>query len=75
MLPSLFNGIKDFKLKCKVCVLAKSLCTSFSSNMNKKLFPFALVHSDVWGLPLLVLIFGIKWLVTFVMIAPVCIEK
>ena len=54
ILPDLFSGIKDSELKCELCILAKSHRASFPPSMNRRSFPFALVHSDVWGLPLLV---------------------
>ena len=52
MLPSLFHEIKESGLHCEVCILAKSHRASFPPSMNKRLFPFDLVHSDVWVLSL-----------------------
>ncbi|CAN6709377.1 unnamed protein product [Malus baccata var. baccata] len=66
MLPSLFHEIKESDLHCEVCILAKSHRVSFPLSMNKRLFPFELVHSDVWGPSPVSTLSGIKWFVTFV---------
>ena len=36
LFPSLFDGIPDPSFKCNVCILAKSHCTSYPINLNKK---------------------------------------
>ncbi|CAN6568096.1 unnamed protein product [Malus baccata var. baccata] len=66
MLPSLFHEIKESDLHCEVCILAKSHHVSFPPSMNKRLFPFELVHSNVWGPSPVSTLSGIKWFVTFV---------
>ena len=66
MLPSLFHEIKESDLHCEVCILAKSHRVSFPPSMNRRLFPFELVHSDVWGPSPVSTLSGIKWFVTFV---------
>ena len=66
MLPSLFHEIKESDLLCEVCFLANSHRRSFSPSMNKRLFPFDLVHFDVWGPSPISTISGIKWFVAFV---------
>ena len=66
MLPSFFHEIKESDLHCEVCILAKSHLASFSPSMNNRLFPFDLVHSNVWGPSPVSVASGIKWFVTFV---------
>ncbi|CAN6557534.1 unnamed protein product [Malus baccata var. baccata] len=66
MLPSLFHEIKESDLHCEVCILVKSHRVSFPPSMHKRLFPFELVHSDVWGPSHVSTLSGIKWFVTFV---------
>ena len=62
MLPSLFSGINESDLHCEVCILAKSHRALFPPSMNKRPFPFDLVHSDVWGPSPVVTTSGIKLL-------------
>ena len=54
-----FSNTGLFDLKCNTCIIAKSHQTSYPRSMNKSTLPFALVHSDMWVLPLsrLVLVF------------------
>ncbi|CAL2237877.1 unnamed protein product [Prunus armeniaca] len=66
LLPSLFNGINESDLHCEVCILAKSHRASFPPSMNKRPFPFDLVHSDVWGPSPVVTSSGLRWFVTFI---------
>ncbi|CAL8115435.1 unnamed protein product [Prunus armeniaca] len=66
LLPSLFNGINELDLHCEVCILAKSHRASFPPSMNKRPFPFDLVHSDVWGPSPVVTSSGLRWFVTFI---------
>ena len=55
----LFSNTRLSGLKCNTCIIAKSHRTSYPLSMNKSTLPFALVHSDMWVLPLsrLVLVF------------------
>ena len=66
MLPSLFHEIKESDLHCEVCILEKSHRASFLPSINKRLFPFDLVHSEIWGLSPISTLSGIKWFVTFI---------
>ncbi|CAL2265137.1 unnamed protein product [Prunus armeniaca] len=52
-------------LHCEVCILAKSHRASFPPSMNKRPFPFDLLHSDVWGPSPIVTSSGLRWFVTF----------
>ena len=47
VVPSLFNGVKLFYLKCKSCILAKSHWIFYPPNMNKRENHFDLVHFDI----------------------------
>ena len=50
-LEKLFPSLAGFKsnFKCETCILEKSKKHSYSSSLNKAVFPFILIHSDVWG--------------------------
>ena len=66
MFPLLFKGIDVEKLHCNVCVLAKHRHASFSISNKKVSIPFALVHSDIWGLATISNISGSRWFVSFI---------
>ena len=66
MLPNLFHEIKELDLHCEVCIPARSHRASFPPSMNKRLFPFDIVHSDVWGRSPASTLSGVKWFGTFV---------
>ena len=65
MFPLLFKGIDVEKLHCNVCVLAKHRHASFSISNKKVSIPFALVHSDIWGLATISNISGSRWFISF----------
>ena len=65
MFPFLFKGIDVKKLHCDVCVLAKHRRASFSISNKKVSIPFALVHSDIWGLATISNISGSRWFISF----------
>ena len=65
MFPLLFKGIDVEKLHCNVCVLAKHRHASFSISNKKVSIPFALVHSDIWGLATISNISGSSWFISF----------
>ena len=50
MFPLLFKGIDVEKLHCDVCELAEHYHVSFPISNKIVPIPFALVHSDIWGL-------------------------
>ena len=66
LFPSLFTGCNLSNFVCDTCVMAKSHRSVFYSHDNKIDAPFALVHSDVWGLTPLSTHNGMKWFITFV---------
>ncbi|CAL8102595.1 unnamed protein product [Prunus armeniaca] len=49
LFPALFCGVNEYAFQCQTCILAKSHRVSYSPSCNKRLMPFDLVHSDVWG--------------------------
>ncbi|CAL2259326.1 unnamed protein product [Prunus armeniaca] len=42
-------AVNESDFQCQTCILAKSHRVSYPSSCNKRLMPFDLVHSDVWG--------------------------
>ncbi|CAL8119745.1 unnamed protein product [Prunus armeniaca] len=49
LFPALFSGVNQSAFQCQTCILAKSHRVSYPPSCNKRLMPFDLVHSDVWG--------------------------
>lgn len=45
----LFKGLGEEDFQCDRCEFAKHRRTSFPMNMKRSPFPFALIHSDIWG--------------------------
>ena len=66
MFPSLFKNVDLKHLHCDICEFAKHKCVSFSPSNNKSLFPFHLMHSDVWGPSRVTNLSGARWFVTFI---------
>ena len=55
-----------FGFRCDICELAKSHRASFSLILNKSLFPFMVIHYDVWGPSKVPTLSGSRWFVTFI---------
>ena len=52
--------------RCDICELAKSHRASFPLILNKSLFPFMVIHYDVWGPSKVPTLSGSCWFVTFI---------
>jgi hypothetical protein len=63
---SKLGPIKSDDLKCISCKLAKSTILPFNKSESVSLFPFDLVHSDVWGPSRISTVSGIRYYVIFV---------
>ena len=66
MFPLLFKGINVDKVHCDICELVKHRRVSFPISQTRTLFPFDLIHSDIWGPSTISNIFGARWLVLFI---------
>ena len=66
LFPSLFNKVDIESLHCDVCEFAKHERSPFSLNNKRSLFPFYLIHSDVWGPSTNPNVTGARWFVTFI---------
>ena len=66
MFPSLFANLDINKFYCDICELAKHRRAVFSPSNNKSLFPFDLIHKDIWGPSIIPNISGACWFVTFI---------
>lgn len=66
LFPALFSDIGASKLRCNVCELTKSHRASFDSSLNKRFFPFQIIHSDVWGPSTPSSLGGSRWFVIFI---------
>lgn len=49
MFPLLFKGLTVESFHCNDCELAKHRRVSFSVSNKRSMFPFDLIHSDIWG--------------------------
>ena len=65
MSPTLFLGLENENFICETCIKAKSHRTTYHSSTNKCLYPFDLVHTDVWGPSPVISKSGCKWFVLF----------
>ena len=63
--PDVMRGVDKNKLKCDACEYAKHTKTIYVSKGIRSIFPFMLIHSDVWTCPV-VSVSGMKYLVTFI---------
>ena len=61
MFPLLFKNIDVDTFHCDVREFAKHRCVSFPLSSKRSSFPFALIHSDIWGSS-----FGARWFVSFI---------
>jgi hypothetical protein len=66
MFPSLFKGFDLEFFHCNDCELAKHKRTSFPLSNARRLKPFSLVHSDIWGPSTVQNISGARWFVSFI---------
>ncbi|KAJ9552519.1 hypothetical protein OSB04_016564 [Centaurea solstitialis] len=66
MFPQLFKKINASLFQCESCQYAKHQRVSFQFVNHKTLFPFAIVHTDVWGPSRIASINGARWFVTFI---------
>ncbi|TYI95838.1 hypothetical protein E1A91_D01G026800v1 [Gossypium mustelinum] len=49
LFPALFINKRPNSFSCKVCSLAKHTKSSYFPSTYKPSYPFALIHSDIWG--------------------------
>ena len=66
LFPSLFGKSDISGFRCDICELAKSHRASFPLILNKSLFPFMVIHYDVWGPSKVPTLSGSRWFVTFI---------
>ncbi|RVW27584.1 Retrovirus-related Pol polyprotein from transposon TNT 1-94 [Vitis vinifera] len=66
LFPSLFAKSDISGFRCDICELAKSHRASFPLILNKSLFPFMVIHYDVWGSSKVPTLSGSRWFVTFI---------
>ena len=66
LFPSLFAKSDISGFRCDICELAKSHRASFPLILNKSLFPFMVIHYDVWGPSKVPTLSGSRWFVTFI---------
>ncbi|RVW92416.1 Retrovirus-related Pol polyprotein from transposon RE1 [Vitis vinifera] len=66
LFPSLFAKSDISGFRCDISELAKSHRASFPLILNKSLFPFMVIHSDVWGPSKVPTLSGLRWFVTFI---------
>ena len=65
LFPGVMHGVDKNKLKCDACEFAKHTRSSYVSKGLRSIFPFMLVHSDVWTSPV-ASVSGAKYFVTFI---------
>src|SRR4051812_6796174 len=51
--PLVYKNCNKEMLKCEACELAKHSRTVYPASGNRSLEPFDLIHSDVWGLSII----------------------
>ena len=66
MFPALFRSLNVKDFQCSVCELAKHKRVTYPSSNKRTLFPFSLIHSDVWGPTIVPNISGARWFILFV---------
>lgn len=66
LFPSLFHKCNISDFLCETCVMAKSHRVVFPLSNKKSVFPFSLVHTDVWGPSPQSTHNGRKWFISFV---------
>ena len=66
-MPNLFISVDESLLCCETCVLGKSHRSTYSpSTSNKRIIPFELIHSDVWGPSQESIVSGMRYYVSFI---------
>lgn len=63
---NLFKGVDVSFFHCDVCELSKHLQVPYAISNKLSLFPFSLMHSDVWGPSTVPNCSGAKWFVSFI---------
>ena len=63
--PNVMNGVDRTKLSCEACEYDKHTRTSYVSRGIRSVFPFVLMHYDVWTCPV-VPVSGMKYFVNFI---------
>lgn len=66
LFPKLFTNFKHENFVCETCFKAKNHRSTYLPSDNKKLAPFDLVHTDVWGPSPIISKSGYRWYVIFV---------
>ena len=66
MFPNMFQGLDVTNFHYDVCELSKYHRVSYDVSNKLSLFPFFLVHSDMWGLSKVPNCSGAKWFISFV---------
>ena len=62
----LFKSLEVENFHCEVCELAKHKRVSFPVSNKRSLFPFYLVHSDIWGPSIIPNVSWARWFVSFI---------
>ena len=66
LFSNLFLHLLNVDFKCNTCIMAKSHRISYSTNLNKNVVHFSLIHSNVWGPSPMTTFLGYRWFVIFV---------
>ena len=66
LFPSLFKSLDVENFHCDVCELAKHKLVSFPISNKRSLFPFYLVHSEIWGPSTIPNVSRARWFVSFI---------
>ncbi|KAK5785187.1 hypothetical protein PVK06_039741 [Gossypium arboreum] len=66
LFPALFINKRPNFFSCKVCSLAKHTKSSYFPFTYKPSYPFALIHSDIWGPSRVKNADNCKWFITFI---------
>ncbi|XP_040937896.1 uncharacterized protein [Gossypium hirsutum] len=66
LFPALFINKRPNSFSCKVCSLAKHTKSSYFPSTYKPSYPFALIHSDIWGPSRVKNADNCKWFITFI---------
>jgi transposase InsO family protein len=56
-----FIGLNNEQFTCETCIKAKSHRSTYLANNNKKIAPFDLIHTDVWGPSPIMSKYGYRW--------------
>jgi hypothetical protein len=63
--PILFTSLQNEQYVCETCIKAKSHRTTYPDSSNKTSQPIDLIHTNVWGLFLVVSKSDCRWFILF----------